>query len=148
MHNSKSATPGVLINMYICVTQIPIKIQNIINTLESSFLCLPSGFQPTPAHPTPRHQNPSSDMGASASWCSLFQDFMKTESVQSVCALLCKAHLKDFNQCFKMRVGPWLVWLSGLSASLRTERSLVRFPIRVLAWVVGQVPGCGHIRGN
>ena len=24
---------------------------------------------------------------------------------------------------------PWLVWLSGLSASLQTEKSLVRFPV-------------------
>ena len=38
------------------------------------------------------------------------------------------------------KVEPWLVWLSGLSASLRTERSPVRFPFRAHAWVVGQVP--------
>ena len=38
---------------------------------------------------------------------------------------------------------PWLVWLSGLSAGLQTERSLVRFPVRVHAWVEGQVPSLG-----
>ena len=32
---------------------------------------------------------------------------------------------------------PWLVWLSGLSAGLRTKRSPVRFPVRAHAWVVG-----------
>ena len=36
---------------------------------------------------------------------------------------------------------PWLVWLSGLSAGLRTERSLVQFLVRAHAWVVGQVLG-------
>ena len=35
---------------------------------------------------------------------------------------------------------PWLVWLGGLSAGLRTKRSLVRFPVRAHAWVAGQVP--------
>ena len=32
---------------------------------------------------------------------------------------------------------PWLVWLSGLSTSLRIERSLVLFPVRAQAWAVG-----------
>ena len=41
---------------------------------------------------------------------------------------------------FKMGIFlPWLVWLSGLSVDLRTERLLVRFPFRVHTWVVGQV---------
>ena len=35
----------------------------------------------------------------------------------------------------------WLVWFSGLSAGLQTERSPVRFPVRAHAWVAGQVPG-------
>ena len=39
---------------------------------------------------------------------------------------------------------PWLVWLSGLSASLQTTRSPVRFPVRAHAWVAGQVPSWGH----
>ena len=42
----------------------------------------------------------------------------------------------------------WLVWLSGLSAILQTERLLVRFPVRAHAWVAGQVPGWGYGRGN
>ena len=38
---------------------------------------------------------------------------------------------------FKIIVLPWLVWLSGLSASLQTERLLVQFPVRAHAWVAG-----------
>ena len=43
---------------------------------------------------------------------------------------------------------PWLVWLSGLSASLQTRGLLVRFPVRAHVWVVGLVPNRGHMRGN
>ena len=43
---------------------------------------------------------------------------------------------------------PWLVWLSGLSARLPTKESLVQFPVRAQAWVVGQVPSTGCTRGN
>ena len=39
---------------------------------------------------------------------------------------------------------PWLVWLSGLNADLRTKGSLVRFPVGAHAWVVGQVPTGGE----
>ena len=42
----------------------------------------------------------------------------------------------------------WLVWLSGLSAGLQTKGLPVRFPVRAHAWVVGQVPSRGHMRGN
>ena len=41
---------------------------------------------------------------------------------------------------------PWLVWLSGLSASLRTKGSQVQFPVRAHVWVVGQIPNWGHQR--
>ena len=41
-----------------------------------------------------------------------------------------------------------LVWLSELSTSLRTKGSPVQFLVRAQAWVVGQVPGGGHTRGN
>ena len=38
---------------------------------------------------------------------------------------------------------PWLLWLSGLSASLQTKGLLVQYPVRAHAWVTGQVPrGC------
>ena len=37
----------------------------------------------------------------------------------------------------------WLVWLSGLSASLQATGSLVQFPVRAHAWVEGQVPSMG-----
>ena len=44
---------------------------------------------------------------------------------------------------------PLLVWLSGLSASLQTERSPVQFPVRAHAWGAGQVPWVrGGARGN
>ena len=45
------------------------------------------------------------------------------------------------------------MWLSGLSARLQTKGSLVRFPVRAHAWVVGQVSsvcvcGGGVLRRN
>ena len=43
---------------------------------------------------------------------------------------------------------PWLVWLSGLSAGLPTKGSLVQLPVGAHAWVAGQVPGRGRVRGN
>ena len=50
---------------------------------------------------------------------------------------------------FKPRsLGPWLMWLCGLSSGLQTERSLVPFPVRAHAWVAGQVLGWVSVRGN
>ena len=43
---------------------------------------------------------------------------------------------------------PRPVWLSGLNAGLRTERSLVRFPVRACTWVAGQAPSGVGMRGN
>ena len=43
---------------------------------------------------------------------------------------------------------PWLVWLSGLSVSLWTRGSPVQFPVGAHAWVLGQVPRRGCMRGN
>ena len=40
------------------------------------------------------------------------------------------------------------VWLSGLSAGLWTEKSWVWFSVRACAWVAGQVPSWGRVRGN
>ena len=40
------------------------------------------------------------------------------------------------------------MWLSGLSAGLRTKGSPVWFPVRAHAWVVGQVPSREQARGN
>ena len=42
----------------------------------------------------------------------------------------------------------WLVWLSGLSASLWSERSPVQSPIRAHDWVAGPGPQLGACRGN
>ena len=56
---------------------------------------------------------------------------------------------KDKKKSFlKGRDLPWLVWLSGLSAGLQTKGSLVRFPVRAHAWIVGQAPSRGLVRGN
>ena len=41
-----------------------------------------------------------------------------------------------------------MVWLSGLSTSLRRKGSLVQFPVRVYDWVASQVPSRGHTKGN
>ena len=49
---------------------------------------------------------------------------------------------------FKKQKQPWLVWLSGLSASLQTEMLAVQFPVRAHAWVVSQVPSWVHVGGN
>ena len=50
---------------------------------------------------------------------------------------------------FKMyTLQPWLVWLSGLSTGLRTKGSLVWFPVRAHAWVVGQAPSRGRVRDS
>ena len=43
---------------------------------------------------------------------------------------------------------PWLVWLSGLSAGLWTERSPVRSPVEAHAWVAGQIPLGGVWEAN
>ena len=46
---------------------------------------------------------------------------------------------------------PWLMWLSGLNASLQRMRikgSPVQFPVRAHAWVVGWATSRGHEGGN
>ena len=35
-----------------------------------------------------------------------------------------------------------------IECRLQTKGSLVQFPVRAHAWVVGQVPSRGHVRGN
>ena len=64
------------------------------------------------------------------------------------CHLRGWGRLEPIPLTFNEALTPWLVWLSGLSAGLRTKRSPVRFPVRAHAWVVGQVPSRGHTRGN
>ena len=60
-----------------------------------------------------------------------------------------KAFDKIFYEILKYKIEkqPWFVCLSRLSAGLSTERSPVRFPVRVHAWVAGQVPCCVFERG-
>ena len=43
---------------------------------------------------------------------------------------------------------PWLVWLSGLSASLQTEGSSVQFPVRHMSGLWARIPSRGCSRGN
>ena len=50
--------------------------------------------------------------------------------------------------CLSNNQSPRLVWLSGLSTGLWMERSLVWFRVRAHAWLSGQVPSWGHVRGN
>ena len=50
---------------------------------------------------------------------------------------------EDKQSNLKMGKGPWLVWLSGLSTGLQIKGSLVQFPVRAHASVVGQVPRWG-----
>ena len=57
-------------------------------------------------------------------------------------------HLLRWLKFKRLTKPPWLVWLSGLSASLQTKTLLVQFPVREHAWVVGQVPSVGYERGN
>ena len=40
------------------------------------------------------------------------------------------------------------VWLTGVSTGLQIKRLQVRLPVRVHAWVVGQAPSLGRVRGN
>ena len=50
---------------------------------------------------------------------------------------------------YKSDLLPWLVWFSGLSAGLLTERLPFRIPGQgAHAWVAGQVPSGGCERGN
>ena len=51
-------------------------------------------------------------------------------------------------QPLQKTVQPWLVCLSEWSVSLWTERSPVWSPVRAHAWVAGQVPGWGCVRGH
>ena len=44
---------------------------------------------------------------------------------------------KEFDQ-------PWLIWLNGLSAGLRTKALPVQFPVRAHVWVAGHVPSMGY----
>ena len=41
-----------------------------------------------------------------------------------------------------------LVWLSGLSTGLQTKGLQVRFPVKVHAWVSGQVLSSGCVKGS
>ena len=69
----------------------------------------------------------------------------------SICERMYKQNLVytyNGNISLKNKIPPWLVWLSRVSASLRTKVSPVQFPVRAHAWIVGQVPSSGYTRGN
>ena len=67
------------------------------------------------------------------------------EPIYSACYDLPTTERPDENDSFKLLLAPWLVWLSGLSASLQIQRSLIPFPVRTHAWVAGQVPSRGRV---
>ena len=50
---------------------------------------------------------------------------------------------QDNNLFFRKNKQPWLVWLSGLSARLRTKGLPVPFPVRTHAWVAARSPAGG-----
>ena len=87
-------------------------------------------------------------------WYGKMKTYRKAYRILSDMYPQCMLAFGHIRTCFlnktlkSYRFGPWLVWLSGLSPSLRTKRSLVRFPVRAHAWVAGQVPSGVHVRGN
>ena len=64
--------------------------------------------------------------------------------------LPCATHQIHREQLQRLWEGSWawLVWLGGLSASLWTKGSLVRFPVKAHASVANQVPSRGCMRGK
>ena len=56
--------------------------------------------------------------------------------------------MKLLNYYYLKKIQLWLVSLSGWSATLQTEKLLVQFLVRTHAWVAGQVPSWGRVRGN
>ena len=50
---------------------------------------------------------------------------------------------QDNNLFFRKNKQPWLVWLSGLSAWLRTKGLPVPLPVRAHAWVAARSPAGG-----
>ena len=60
-----------------------------------------------------------------------------TANVWSLCRIYKMQNTQEVKQ---WSVLPWLVWLSGLSTSLRTKGSQVRFPVRTHAWLQTRFP--------
>ena len=50
-----------------------------------------------------------------------------------------------FSNVEKSQLQPWLVWLSGRSAGLRTKGLLVPFPVTAHGWVAGTLEKQPHI---
>ena len=71
-----------------------------------------------------------------------------TELYQEHIMKLRRELTKEGIYCLEIKKMPWLMWLSGLSAGLWTKRLLVRFPVGAHAWVAGEVPSWGCVRGN
>ena len=74
----------------------------------------------------------------------------KTSYVLTMVCSMCRLYLTSPPDLKSVKKGTMscLVWLSGLIASLQTEGSLVQFPVRAHAWVVGQVPIWGCAGGS
>ena len=50
-----------------------------------------------------------------------------------------KNEIKSLKKHLKKNLYPWLVWFSGLRATLWTRRLPVQFPVRAHAWIASQV---------
>ena len=78
-------------------------------------------------------------------------------SIASFCASFRRCCLHTVSEFSRRALNPLLLknikccpgWCSsGIECGLRTKGSQVRFPAGAHAWVAGQVPTRGHMRGN
>ena len=99
-----------------------------VHLLFKAYLFIPPAIPPSSGH-------------CSITFTCILNIFLSIRFFPSTCK-------HEFTSNIKKERKPWLVWLSGLSTGLRTKGSLVGFPVRAHAWVVGQVPSRGCTRGN
>ena len=78
-------------------------------------------------------------MGLRFRFRELVQDFIPPQTC--VCArVYTRARRLSCRVSHQKWLLPWLLWLSGWSAGLRTKRSLVGFPVRAHAWLRARSP--------
>ena len=70
----------------------------------------------------------------------LYQGFLSLSSVRAFSKS--SVSFKKSNWFKNSRTKLWLLWLSGLSASLQTKGLPVQFPVRAHAWVAGRLGAC------
>ena len=84
-------------------------------------------------------------------YISFYPQYKNIRLSWSSCCLLCQIHLSPLfltSSSTSSKDIPWLVWLTGLSASLQIKGSPVRFPVWAHAGAMGQVLTWGRVRGN